>query len=183
MAEQSPRISKILLINKPIYVTLAYAEIDNTEIKVRIGIASDHGGFKLKQVIMDRFTDLGFEDLGTHNEESCDYPIFVARLCSRIKNGELDCGIVICGTGIGASIVANKIKGIRAALCCNEFMAEMSKRHNNANILALGGRVLGEELALRIVERWIGTSFEGGRHQRRLDMIHQLEMNGQLRET
>ncbi len=150
---------------------------------MNIGIASDHGGFKLKKAIINHFSALKFNDLGTHDEGSCDYPVFVSKLCLKIKNGELDCGVVICGTGIGASIVANKISGIRAALCCNEFMAEMSKRHNNANVLALGGRVLGEELALRIVERWVNASFEGGRHQNRLDMIHQLEMNGQLRET
>ncbi len=150
---------------------------------MKIGIASDHGGFKLKTAIKDRFSALGLEDLGTHNEESCDYPVFVTRLCTKIRNGTLDCGIVICGTGIGASIVANKIVGIRAALCCNEFMAEMSRRHNNANVLALGGRVIGEELALKIVERWIDSPFEGGRHQKRLDMITRLELNGQSREA
>jgi ribose 5-phosphate isomerase B len=150
---------------------------------MKIGIASDHGGFKLKKAVITHFAAIEFDDIGTHNEESCNYPEFVSNLCFKIKSGKLECGIVICGTGIGASIVANKISGIRAALCCNEFMAEMSKRHNNANVLALGGRVLGEEFALRIVERWINSSFEGGRHQKRLDMIRQLETDGQSRDT
>jgi ribose 5-phosphate isomerase B len=144
---------------------------------MKIGIASDHGGFKLKKAIINHFTAIEFDDLGTHDEESCDYPFYVSKVCYKIQNHELEYGIVICGTGIGASIVANKITGIRAALCLNEFMAEMSKRHNNANVLALAGRVLGEEFALRIVDRWINASFEGGRHQKRIDMIHQLEMN------
>jgi len=143
---------------------------------MKIGIASDHGGFKLKKAIIEFFSAIEFDDLGTHDEESCDYPVYVARVCYKIQNRELEYGIVICGTGIGASIVANKMTGIRAALCLNEFMAEMSKRHNDANVLALAGRVLGEEFALRIVDRWIKASFEGGRHQRRIDMIRQLEM-------
>ena len=99
----------------------------------------------------------------------------MAALCRKIQQGELEFGIVICGTGIGASIAANKMKGIRAALCFNEFMAEMSRQHNNANVLALGARVIGEELAMRIVDRWLNTGFEGGRHQRRIDKIEELE--------
>jgi len=142
---------------------------------VKIGIASDHGGLKLKEAIKRHFSDIEFDDVGTHTEESCDYPDFIIKLCRKIQSGELTSGIAICGTGIGAAITANKMKGIRAALCCNEFMAEMAKRHNNANVLALGGRVLGDELAFKIVERWINSSFEGGRHQRRIDKIHELE--------
>lgn len=142
---------------------------------MKIGIASDHGGLKLKEAIKRHFTTIEFDDVGTHTDESCDYPDYVAKLCRKIQDGELTSGIAICGTGIGASITANKMRGIRAALCCNEFMAEMAKRHNDANVLALGGRVLGEELAFRIVERWINTSFEGGRHQKRIDKIHELE--------
>jgi len=142
---------------------------------VKIGIASDHGGLKLKEAIKRHFSAIEFDDVGTHTEESCDYPDFVVKLCRKIQGGELTSGIAICGTGIGAAITANKMNGIRAALCCNEFMAEMAKRHNNANVLALGGRVLGEELAFRIVDRWINSSFEGGRHQKRIDKIHELE--------
>lgn len=144
---------------------------------MKIGISSDHGGFKLKEAIKQRFDTIQFDDVGTHNEESCDYPDYIAALCRKIQSSDLEVGIIICGTGIGASIVANKMKGIRAALCCNEFMAEMSKRHNNANVLALGARVIGEELAFKIIERWLATSFEGGRHQRRIDKINELEKN------
>jgi len=143
---------------------------------VKIGIGSDHGGFALKKAIINRFTDIHFDDVGTYDEESCDYSDYVSKVCYKIQKGELEYGIVVCGTGIGASIAANKIKGIRAALCCNEFMAEMSRRHNNANVLVLGGRVLAEEFSFKIVERWIDSSFEQGRHQRRIDKIHELEI-------
>jgi ribose 5-phosphate isomerase B len=142
---------------------------------VKIGITSDHGGLKLKEAIKRHFSNIEFDDVGTYTDESCDYPDYVAKLCRKIQGGELTYGIAICGTGIGASIAANKMSGIRAALCCNEFMAEMAKRHNNANVLALGGRVLGEELAFGIVDRWINTTFEGGRHQKRIEKIHELE--------
>ena len=142
---------------------------------MKIGIASDHGGFRLKEAILRHLTTIQFDDVGTHSEDSCDYPDYVAKVCAKIQSGEIQLAIVICGTGIGASIAANKMQGIRAALCCNEYMAEMSRRHNDANVLALGGRVLGDELALRIVERWLASSFEGGRHQRRIDKIHDLE--------
>ena len=143
---------------------------------MKIGITSDHGGLKLKEAIKRHFTNIEFDDVGTYTDDSCDYPDYVAKLCRKIQGGELANGIAICGTGIGASITANKMRGIRAALCCNEFMAEMAKRHNNANVLALGGRVLGEELAFRIVDRWINTPFEGGRHQKRIEKIHELEI-------
>ncbi|MBN1496405.1 MAG: ribose 5-phosphate isomerase B [Spirochaetes bacterium] len=142
---------------------------------MKIGIASDHGGYALKEAVKRHFNAIDFDDVGTHSAESCDYPDFVALLCRKIQKGELERGIVICGTGIGASITANKMRGIRAALCCNEFMAEMAKRHNNANVLALGARVLGDELAMRIIARWLDSSFEGGRHQKRLDKIDGIE--------
>ena len=142
---------------------------------MKTGIASDHGGFRLKEAIIRHFKEIQFDDIGTHTEESCDYPDIVETLCRKIQGKELDQGIVVCGTGIGVSMAANKMKGIRAALCCNEFMAEMSKRHNDANVLALGGRVLGDDLAIKIIERWLSSSFEGGRHQRRVDKIHKLE--------
>lgn len=143
--------------------------------QVKILIASDHGGFDLKESIKRRLSHIEFIDVGTHDREPCDYPDPIAIACDRLRSGEADRAIVICGTGIGAAIAANKTAGIRAALCCNEYMAEMSRRHNDANVLALGARVLGEELALRIIERWIATPFEGGRHQRRIDKIHSLE--------
>ncbi|MBN2159497.1 MAG: ribose 5-phosphate isomerase B [Spirochaetes bacterium] len=142
---------------------------------MKIGIASDHGGFLLKEAVKRSFSKIEFDDVGAYSEESCDYPDYISKACAKIQNGELEYAIVICGTGIGASMAANKMSGIRAALCCNEFMAEMAKRHNNANVLALGARVLGEELAFNIIDRWLNTSFEGGRHQRRIDKIHRLE--------
>lgn len=140
-----------------------------------IGIASDHGGYALKEAVKRHFSAMEFDDVGTHSAESCDYPDYVSRLCRKIQDGTLEKGIVICGTGIGAAITANKMRGIRAALCCNEFMAEMAKRHNNANVLALGARVLGDELAMRIIATWLDATFEGGRHQKRIDKIHGLE--------
>lgn len=142
---------------------------------VSIGIASDHGGFALKQFLIRHFSSVNFVDVGTHSEESCDYPDYALLLCEKIRSGELERGIVICGTGIGVSITANKIKGIRAALCLNEYMAEMARRHNNANVLALGARVLGDELAARITEVWLNAPFDSGRHQRRIDKIISLE--------
>ncbi len=129
----------------------------------------------MKESIKKHFSAIEFDDAGTHSEDSCDYPDYAAALCRKIQGGELEYGIIICGTGIGVSMAANKMKGIRAALCCNEFMAEMAKRHNNANVLCLGARVLGDELAFRIVDRWLNTAFDGGRHQLRVEKINGLE--------
>jgi ribose 5-phosphate isomerase B len=140
-----------------------------------IAIGSDHGGFRLKTRIIAHFTDLQFDDVGTDAMESCDYSDYARLVAERVVRGHAQRGIVICGSGLGVSIAANKIRGIRAALCCNEYMAEMSRRHNDANILALGERVLGEELALSIVKRWLETPFDGGRHQRRIDKVMSLE--------
>ncbi len=142
---------------------------------MKIAIGSDHAGFALKKKIMEHFSDRNFIDVGAHSEESCDYPDFAEAAALKVVNGEADRGIVICGTGIGISIAANKVKGVRAALCCNEFMAEMSRRHNNANMLALAARVTGEGLALRIVETWLAAEFEGGRHERRVDKMGKIE--------
>ncbi|HOS39594.1 MAG TPA: ribose 5-phosphate isomerase B, partial [Spirochaetota bacterium] len=111
----------------------------------------------------------------THSEESCDYPDYAAAVAAAVRDGSADLGIAICGTGIGASIAANKVAGVRAALCTNEFMAEMARRHNNATVLVLGARVVGSDLALRIVQRFLESPFEGGRHQRRLDKIDAIE--------
>ncbi len=142
---------------------------------MKIAIGSDHAGVSLKEKIKRSLGDVEFIDVGTHNEESVDYPDYIARVARAVQRGEAECGIGICGTGIGASIVANKFEGIRAALCTNEFMADMSRRHNNANVLILAARVLGEDLALRIVKTWRESSFEGGRHQRRIDKISDIE--------
>ena len=142
-----------------------------------LAIASDHGGFALKQEIMAHLKETGvaFEDLGTYSEESVDYPVYAAKLGKAVAAGEYERGILICGTGIGISIAANKIHGIRCALCSDCYSAEMSRRHNNANVLAMGGRTLGGELAKKITDTFLTTEFEGGRHQRRVDLIMALE--------
>ncbi|HEY9062601.1 MAG TPA: ribose 5-phosphate isomerase B [Pseudobacteroides sp.] len=142
-----------------------------------IGIGSDHGGFNLKNEIIKFLTDKGYEvkDFGTCNTESVDYPSFGEAVAEAVSKGECEKGIVICGTGIGISIAANKVKGIRAALCTDSYMAKMSREHNDSNILALGERVLGLGVALDIVETWLDTKYLGGRHQLRLDKISQIE--------
>lgn len=142
-----------------------------------IAIASDHGGFTLKQELMAQLTKDGiaFEDLGTYTEESCDYPAYAEKLCRGVAAGTYEKGILVCGTGIGMSMTANKIRGIRCALCSDCFSAEMTRRHNDANVLALGGRVLGTELARRIMSIFLATPFDGGRHQRRIDQMMALE--------
>lgn len=142
-----------------------------------IAIASDHGGFALKQELMAQLTKDGiaFEDLGTYTEESCDYPAYAEKLCRGVAAGTYEKGILVCGTGIGMSMTANKIRGIRCALCSDCFSAEMTRRHNDANVLALGGRVLGTELARRIMSIFLATPFDGGRHQRRIDQMMALE--------
>lgn len=141
--------------------------------KLKIAIGSDHGGFELKAKIAEYLKSKGIEikDFGTFTNESCDYPVFAKEVATEVANGSFNRGILICGTGIGVSIVANKIKGIRAALCFDTFCAKMSREHNNANILCLGQRVLSQDLALEIVDIWLKTDFEGGRHQRRVDLI------------
>ncbi len=144
---------------------------------MKMAIGSDHAGVELKRFIQDSITEVDFVDVGTDSGESCDYPDYIKLVAQKIQRGEVDAGIAICGTGIGASLVANKHKGIRAALCTNEFMADMSRRHNNANVLVLGSRVVGLDLALRITRTFIESGFEGGRHQRRLDKLADIENN------
>jgi len=142
-----------------------------------IAIASDHGGFALKQEIIAHLREKGveLEDLGTYTEESCDYPVYAEKLGRAVAAGRYERGILLCGTGIGISIAANKIPGVRAALCSDCFSAEMCRRHNDANVLALGGRVVGAELAKRIVDTYLAASFDGGRHERRVALISALE--------
>jgi ribose 5-phosphate isomerase B len=144
---------------------------------MKIAIGSDHAGFRLKEKIKEFLRSKGYEvlDFGTNSTESTHYPIFAKEVARAIQRREADFGILICGSGIGMCITANKFKGIRAALCLNEYMARMSRRHNNANILCLGDRVLGEELALSIVSAWLSEEFEGGRHQKRLELIQEIE--------
>lgn len=140
---------------------------------MKIFIGNDHGAVNLKKEIIKFLVDQGYEviNLGVDEEKSVDYPEYGKLVARKVLENEGALGIVMCGTGIGISIAANKVPGIRAALCTNEYMAEMARRHNNANILALGGRVIGPELAKNIVKAFLNASFEGGRHQRRIDMI------------
>jgi len=140
---------------------------------MKIALAADHGGYQLKEKVKEHLLQKGIKvlDLGADNEESVDYPNYGKACGEAVMRGDAERGIAFCGTGIGISIAANKVKGIRCALCTNLFMAEMSRRHNNANMLALGGRILEPELALSIVDVWLSTEFEGGRHQRRTDML------------
>lgn len=140
---------------------------------MKIALAADHGGFELKEKIKKHLQQKGIDvlDLGCHTEESVDYPDYGKACGEAVMRGDAERGIVICGTGIGISIAANKVKGIRCALCTSLFMAEMSRKHNNANMLALGGRILETGLALDIVDVWLATEFEGGRHQRRVDLL------------
>lgn len=139
-----------------------------------IAIGCDHGGFELKKKIMAHLDARGLEykDFGTYSDASCDYPIYGKAVARAVASGECERGIVICGTGIGISITANKVPGIRAALCTDCFMAEATRQHNDANILALGGRVVGDGLALKIVDTFLDTPFsEGERHIRRIAQI------------
>ena len=139
-----------------------------------IAIGSDHGGFELKQEIMAHLEKRGLEykDFGTYTPESCDYPVYGKAVAHAVASGECERGIIICGTGIGISITANKIPGIRAALCTDCFCAEATRLHNDANILALGGHVVGPGLALKIVDTFLDTPFSGDeRHKRRISMI------------
>ncbi len=143
---------------------------------MKIAIASDHGGFSLKGIVKDHLLSRGITvtDLGTDSEESVDYPVYGQKCAEAVANGQADLGIVICGTGIGISIAANKIKGIRCALCTSTEMARLAKEHNNANMLALGGRTTEPGLAKDIVDSWLDAVFQGGRHQRRVDMLNRL---------
>jgi len=142
-----------------------------------IVIGSDHGGYELKGVIIKYLESIGKEvkDCGTLDGSSVDYPDIAQAVCEEYKKGGYEFGILICGTGIGMSIAANKIEGIRCALLNNEYSAKMTKRHNNANIIAMGGRVVGPDMAIGMVEAYMNAEFEGGRHQKRIDKVAALE--------
>ena len=144
---------------------------------MQLAIGNDHAGLDLKKEIMSLLEDRGhsFTDYGTFTTESCDYPDFATKVCQSVQSRNADLGILICGTGIGMSIAANKHIGIRASLVQDIFSAQATRQHNNSNILCLGARVLDTKIALDIVTTWIDTPFEGGRHQRRLDKIAQVE--------
>jgi ribose 5-phosphate isomerase B len=138
---------------------------------MNIAIGSDHGGFELKELIREKLEKAGHcvENFGCHSRDSVDYPDFAERVCITVKEGSADLGILICGTGIGMSLAANRYPEIRAALCHDEYTARLSKEHNNANILCLGARVVGAGVAEGIVDTWLASSFSGGRHQVRID--------------
>jgi ribose 5-phosphate isomerase B len=147
---------------------------------MRVAVGADHGGYNLKQHVVEFLVDRGHqvEDLGTHSLESVDYPDVAARVARTVAIGHADRGIIVCGTGIGVSIVANKVPDVRAALCTNVYMARMAREHNGAQVLCLGERVLGVGLALDIVQVFLDTEFQGGRHARRVDKINALERKG-----
>ncbi|MFB5085046.1 ribose 5-phosphate isomerase B [Symbiobacterium thermophilum] len=144
---------------------------------MRIAIGNDHVGTEMKRAIAAHLESLGHEvvNFGTDSTERTDYPIYGERVARAVAAGEFDCGILICGTGVGISLAANKVRGIRAVVCSEPYTARLSKQHNNTNILAFGARVVGVDLAKMIVDEWLNASFEGGRHQRRVDMIADIE--------
>ena len=143
----------------------------------KIIIGSDHGGFNLKQKIIEHLKSNGYEidNVGCFSEESCDYPVIAKQVCEKVTSGD-NLGILVCGTGPRSTIYANKVKGIRASHCTDTFSARLTRQHNDSNILCLGERITGSGLALDIVDEWLNASFEGGRHQRRVDMINELDM-------
>ena len=145
-----------------------------------IALGCDHGGFSLMQEIKKHLEKEGkeFKDFGTYSEESCDYPVYAEKVCRAVVSGECEQGILVCGTGIGMSMAANKVKGIRAAVCSDSFSTEMTRRHNDANVMCLGERVMGPGLAVQLVDIFLSTPFEGGRHARRVGLISALEENG-----
>ena len=144
---------------------------------MKIAIGSDHAGFRLKEIVKNflKTRNIEVEDFGTYTEESVDYPDYAFKVGEAVARKDFDFGILICGSGIGMSIVANKVKGVRAALCNDLYTAHVSREHNNANILCMGGRVIGEEVAKEIVSVWLNAKFEGGRHERRVNKITDYE--------
>ncbi len=144
---------------------------------MRIAFGSDHAGYELKEELKAFLSrsQIDYKDFGTYNHESCDYPDYVEKVCEAVLSKEFDRGVLICGSGIGMSIAANKIKGIYAALCDNTYTAEMSRKHNNTNVLVLPGRLIGKTLGVEILKIWLSTEYEGGRHEKRLEKIRKIE--------
>lgn len=146
-------------------------------MSMKIGIGNDHSAVEMKNEVVKFLEDLGYEvvNYGTDSSESCHYPIYGEKVARAVAAKEVDLGILICGTGVGISLAANKVKGIRAVVCSEPYSARLSRQHNDANILAFGARVIGIELAKMIIEEWLNAEFEGGRHQDRVDMIMAIE--------
>lgn len=144
---------------------------------MRVAFGSDHAGFELKEELKAFLSrrKIDYKDFGAYNHESCDYPDYVEKVCEAILSKEFDRGVLICGTGIGMSIAANKIKGIYAALCDNTYSAEMARKHNNSNVLVLPGRLIGKTLGTEILKIWLSTEYEDGRHEKRLEKIRRIE--------
>ena len=142
-----------------------------------IAIGSDHGGYLLKEELKKHLTEKGYElkDFGTDSTASCDYPVYAEKVCRAIQSGECEKGILVCGTGIGMSMCANKCEGIRAAVCGDHFSAEFTRRHNDANVLCMGARTIGPGVALQLADIFLTTEFEGGRHEKRIAMMMELE--------
>ena len=140
---------------------------------MKIAIGNDHSAVELKNIIVDFLKEKGIEvlNLGTDSSESCDYPVYGEKVGRAVVSGEADLGIAICGTGLGISLAANKVKGVRACVCSEPYTAKLSRMHNNSNVLAFGARVVGSELAKMITEAWLDAKFEGGRHERRVQML------------
>lgn len=144
---------------------------------MRIAFGSDHAGYELKEELKAFLSrsQIDYKDFGTYNQESCDYPDYVEKVCEAVLSKEFDRGVLICGSGIGMTIAANKIKGIYAALCDNTYTAEMSRKHNNTNVLVLPGRLIGKTLGVEILKIWLSSEYEGGRHEKRLEKIRKIE--------
>ncbi len=144
---------------------------------MKIAVGSDHAGFHLKQKVIGWLREKEYEvqDVGTHSEARCDYPDFAKLVAEKVSRGEVERGILVCGSGIGMSITANKVAGVRAAECFDPFTAQLSRAHNDANVLCLGERLVGEDIALKMVETWLSTPFEGGRHAQRVEKIKEIE--------
>jgi len=150
---------------------------------MKIAIGSDHGGFKLKEYLVKYLRKKGHtvKDFGTYSKQSCDYPVYSYKVAKAVSSGKAKTGILVCKTGIGSAIVANKVKGVRAAVCNSLLSAEMSRRHNDANVLVFGSRFVNMKNASRITQLWLKTKFEGGRHKRRVDEIKDIE-NGKIKK-
>ena len=176
LASDLIRKHKLTIIEKEIHNYSSSSSTVKFPFK-KIAVGADHTGFKVKNLLIKLLTEKGYQiyDLGTFDEKSCDYPDFAELVAEKVQQNVADCGILIDATGIPSAITANKIEGIRAATCYNEFSAKSSRSHNDSNLLVLGAKTFGEETIKSIVDVWLNTPFEGGRHQKRLDKIHGIE--------
>ena len=149
---------------------------------MKIALGADHGAFELKEAVKQHLEEKGIEykDFGCFSKESVDYPVYASMAANAVADHECDFGVICCTTGLGVSMAANKVNGVRAAVCTNEMLAEMTRRHNNANVICMGQKVVSEELALKMVDIFLSTEFEGGRHSRRVDLLTDIEHGKKL---